>query len=1134
MPLSVNVNAAGNVYARQVFDEMRQNAVNVQDVPGQDVPAGNADEGNVRADGLLTRTMQQICRASGSAHAEHLKDVVVQKDIKLDVDHSDEVDGGASTKAMDDDWVVCDHAFDLDQIKDHDGGDSVDARAQRTMADLEEVTVDGIRNAYAGIIDGLNEDEKKTRLRNAALNGGEYGEVGAKITAAIRAQQQLGEKLALCCLEQDEPDRSLLEAANRSFRCADAIAELVAKIAMSQQDAAPQTTVMRELELQMLPESQRAGREATEKAVRIFDEQLKALNALYGELTNQAEPVTADQFDRLCTELAKAKQMLADARSGGIVLKDGEDGEPVALGGLDEGVLRLLEERLDVMSAQVRHLKNDALNDALRAIYDEIPFELEDSPIFDEKCIDCFCTDKERRRQIKSQAATFKQGLRDLKVALANCLQTGNAEEARRIVRSMTGEAQMRGLFGPLKELGDFAVIVIDDIDEHGSSKIKSLPGMTIDQMEVLRKRVWLMMGDTAGPLTLIDRFERIVSDAGEGRMPTVSGGQAAKVLDGTCGISTAALAGAWQVDVASLEPGIDDRNLISCRGLGSGAYNSVTLCTYRQPDGTTERRAFKPEIPARFGWTSLLGAGLPTHYAPTQQVTQANIAVRKMAEKLGVGDRVVNARPGVHDGQFGLMMEVAEGVSGSAIVTSVVDKTAERVMVGQKSVADLKEIFAANGDDAKVIIGNMRHAMVDLDWLDHIVGQTDRGSQNYMISVGEDLSVNVKGIDNDMCFSPLPEDVTKFPSAISQDTYDTLGQMVVEINVRGDNAIKPLIREWLGDSDLTEAQCTAMADRIKNAYQAAQKDTCRKIADAAGWQALGADAGANDTDDLFQRDVVRADMFDVCGLPGEGLPAAAGVAKPNKNEVFQRARIVQDAVNANDPEGWLSPLLNAEDPPFTFDEFRDYFSKLCKLPYLLVGAAKNTEGQFVEADILASLGRSCRSSKRLVLNALQEKGLDPDNPLVADSVRLCFANKSPVTEADAAALSEMLSAIAGQPPAVRESFRVFLAGSGLNWVSFVGECKMDMGDAGDEASLVLALASEVGKAGFDPNPLDVGRLRRLVINKLRVTPGQVWSKRGKPADADEDVFREACAVTPSGPGYYADVRTKYEELLKG
>ena len=51
-------------------------------------------------------------------------------------------------------------------------------------------------------------------------------------------------------------------------------------------------------------------------------------------------------------------------------------------------------------------------------------------------------------------------------------------------------------------------------------------------------------------------------------------------------------------------------------------------------------------------------------------------------------------------------------------------------------------------------VIGGLIRGLNRLAWLDLITGQGDRHGRNYMIDVRGDLTVSIKGIDNDMCFT--------------------------------------------------------------------------------------------------------------------------------------------------------------------------------------------------------------------------------------------------------------------------------------------------------------------------------------------------------------------------------------------
>ena len=185
-------------------------------------------------------------------------------------------------------------------------------------------------------------------------------------------------------------------------------------------------------------------------------------------------------------------------------------------------------------------------------------------------------------------------------------------------------------------------------------------------------------------------------------------------------------------------DPALDDSNAVSSRALGSGAVNTVYEVRYK--DGSTY--IFKPEAPGRQALVSLqLSKGA---YQDNQLVAQLNMATQRTADAFGLGDVMTKTSVGAHGGQFGLFMEKAPGVEAEQFGKRL-KPAPDRLTAGQ--IRDLDDV-----QYAKVVGGLMRKAN-RLEWFDLITGQGDRHGKNYLVEVGKDGSVSLKGIDNDACF---------------------------------------------------------------------------------------------------------------------------------------------------------------------------------------------------------------------------------------------------------------------------------------------------------------------------------------------------------------------------------------------
>ena len=185
-------------------------------------------------------------------------------------------------------------------------------------------------------------------------------------------------------------------------------------------------------------------------------------------------------------------------------------------------------------------------------------------------------------------------------------------------------------------------------------------------------------------------------------------------------------------------DPALDDSNADSSKALGSGAVNTVYEVRFK--DGSTY--IFKPEAPGRQALASLqLSKGA---YQDNQLVAQLNMATQRTADAFGLGDVMTKTSVGAHGGQFGLFMEKAPGVEAE-LFGKRLKPAPDRLTAGQ--IRDLDDV-----QYAKVVGGLMRKAN-RLEWFDLITGQGDRHGKNYLVEVGKDGSVSLKGIDNDACF---------------------------------------------------------------------------------------------------------------------------------------------------------------------------------------------------------------------------------------------------------------------------------------------------------------------------------------------------------------------------------------------
>lgn len=145
--------------------------------------------------------------------------------------------------------------------------------------------------------------------------------------------------------------------------------------------------------------------------------------------------------------------------------------------------------------------------------------------------------------------------------------------------------------------------------------------------------------------------------------------------------------------------------------------------------------------------------------------IAKLNLATMKTAKAFGLDDVVVKTTVGVHDGQSGIFMEKAQGVSAKKFALDTSPSSADST---EYSLGDIKNMMKApvgseERSKGEKISAELMRKTTRLEWLDILSGQGDRHNDNFFVHVGKDGKVDVKGIDNDSCFSMHRTGLTTF-----------------------------------------------------------------------------------------------------------------------------------------------------------------------------------------------------------------------------------------------------------------------------------------------------------------------------------------------------------------------------------
>ncbi len=260
----------------------------------------------------------------------------------------------------------------------------------------------------------------------------------------------------------------------------------------------------------------------------------------------------------------------------------------------------------------------------------------------------------------------------------------------------------------------------------------------TVDGLHLVKAQFKELMKSTG---------ELLKNGGGEG----IATGDVRRIMLGETGLSNVVEAKIRGFKPGDIDPAAEESNIAGSKTLGAGAAGKTYLLTTK----SGEELVFKPEMDSRIGLSHLL-LGMGGAYKDEQKTANLNLATQDAAKALGCQDVVVKYSVGSHDGQFGIFMEKAKGVSGAGYVKGSASGG------GGVPPAEMHKIEDP-AEQAK-IKGAIAQKLNKLMWLDLITGQGDRHWGNYFVHVDEAThEVTVKGIDNDASFGATRIGLRKF-----------------------------------------------------------------------------------------------------------------------------------------------------------------------------------------------------------------------------------------------------------------------------------------------------------------------------------------------------------------------------------
>lgn len=210
---------------------------------------------------------------------------------------------------------------------------------------------------------------------------------------------------------------------------------------------------------------------------------------------------------------------------------------------------------------------------------------------------------------------------------------------------------------------------------------------------------------------------------------------------------------------------------------LGKGALNSVSLVTYRKPNGEIEQKVLKPLSNTKgegLGRDSAIGIPLNN-----LQSAQRNIASSLVAGLLGQQDMIPKPEVVIHGDTVCLEMNLAKGedVLGERMIpcSDELNRTFRQWEADGDSLAleftkatkigtddnglavygqpqEVVRDLPITSEEPNSLTASLQKGLLDLQVIDLICGQVDRHQHNYFVRI-EGGEAKITGIDNDTSF---------------------------------------------------------------------------------------------------------------------------------------------------------------------------------------------------------------------------------------------------------------------------------------------------------------------------------------------------------------------------------------------
>ena len=573
------------------------------------------------------------------------------------------------------------------------------------------------------------------------------------VKSAIEAQQKLSEKLyefngRLAGAPKEVVGPALQEQFTElQFQCDRRATEIISVLYrmydLAQQDVVagaaddPQTKALLDATFRELMPREAILMHGTAEA---FETLNKHMGEKMGSLARKLDAFTADpsrmldmkELGALLRDMATMKNAIANVRENGIEFThtDKDGNEYVTRTEVDKSLLDAMQKVLDEASKKINLAKGTAVSRARDAFLQEVGASL--SPL-----------DAPGGEQLAKT-----HGTNDLLVTLS----IRKNELVGLLLKYAANKAPMAGFDAEFDSCAanydrglpfDIERSLLDmDVDPALARSI----GRAVNGLRLIKAQFKEMMEAT--------------SKVKDDKNFALAASDVRKIMLGEQGLSNVVEAKALGFKAEDVDPAAHELNIAGSRPLGSGQGGKTYLLTTKNGG----ELVFKPDLDSRIGMGDLL-LGQGGAYADKQKTANLNLATQDTAKAFGCGDVVVKYSVGSHDGQFGVFMEKAKGVSGGGF--------AQKSTSGGGGIPPSELHKIAPPAEQTKIKGDIARQLNKLMWLDLLTGQGDRHWDNYFIHVDKAThEVTVKGIDNDASFTATRTGLMKFALDKSKTAY--------------------------------------------------------------------------------------------------------------------------------------------------------------------------------------------------------------------------------------------------------------------------------------------------------------------------------------------------------------------------